>query len=274
MKILISVDMEGISGVTAREHVTPGNPDYERFRRVMTADVNSAIKGAQQAGADDILVVDGHWNAGNLLLEELDPRVRLISGVGSPLATVHGIDTGVAGLLLVGYHARRGSLNAILDHTWSSACVANLWLNGKLTGEIGLNAAVAGHFDVPLLMISGDQTTCAEAAELVPGIEAAMVKKAVGRSAAECLPLEIAHQRIREAAGRAIARLRAEMAPTPYRVQPPVLIAVEFIASDMADRAMLLPGTTRLDGERIQITAPDMVTGYRSFQAAVGLARS
>ncbi len=274
MKILISVDMEGISGVTTWEQVTPGQPEYERFRRTMAADVNAVIKGAIQAGADDLVVVDGHWNGTNLEIEELDSRVRLIAGTGSPLSMVQGIDSGATGLLMVGYHARRGTPNAILDHTWSSSCVANLWLNGKLTGEIGLNAAVAGHFDVPLIMVSGDQSACAEAAELVQGVEAAMVKKAVGRTAAECLPLEISHQRLREASGRAITRLRAEMAPTPYRIQPPILVAIEFVSSDMADKAMLLPGTTRIDGERIQITAPDMVTAFRTFRAGVELAKT
>jgi D-amino peptidase len=272
MKILISVDMEGISGVTQWDQVTPGHPEYQRYRHIMTADVNAAIKGAQQAGGDDILVVDGHWNGTNLLAEELDPRVRLIAGTGSPLSMMQGIENSVTGVLLLGYHARRGSPNAILDHTWSNSRVSNLWLNGKLSGEIALNAAVAGHFDIPVIMISGDQTACAEAAELIPGIETAVIKKALGRTAAECMPLEVSHQRIRETAGRAIARLRAEMAPAPFRIQPPVLLAIEFVTSDMADRAMLLPGSLRLDGERIQITEMDMVAAYRSFRAAVALA--
>jgi len=136
MKILIAVDMEGISGVAHWDHVTPGHSEYERFRKVMTADVNSAIKGALQAGADDLLVADGHWNGLNILLEDLDPHARLVTGTGSPFSMMQGIDTGVQGVLFVGYHARRGAMNAVLDHTWSSARVANLWLNGKLTGEI------------------------------------------------------------------------------------------------------------------------------------------
>jgi len=132
---------------------------------------------------------------------------------------------------------------------------------------------VAGHFAVPLIMVSGDQTACAEAAELIQGIELAVVKQARGRMAAECLPLEVSHQRIREAAGRAINRVRADMAPQPFRLQPPILVAVEFLTTEMADKASLLPGCTRLDGERIQFTASDMVSAYRSFRAAVGLAQ-
>jgi len=273
MKILIACDMEGISGVAHWDHVTPGHAEYERFRKIMTADVNSAIKGSLQAGGDDILVADGHWNGGNILIEGRDTHARLISGTGSPFSMIQGIDSGIQAVLFIGYHARRGAQNAILDHTWSSSRVANLWLNGKLTGEIGLNAAVCGHFDVPVVMLSGDQTACAEAADLIDGIELAAVKQARGRMSAECLSLETAQTRIREAAGRGINRIRANMAPPAYTIQAPILVAIEFITTEMADKAGMLPGSTRLDGTRIQFTSADMVTAYRSFRAAVSLAQ-
>src|SRR5512138_367832 len=167
MKVLIACDMEGISGVTTWDDVTPGTPGHARFSHIMTADVNAAIKGCVQAGVEEFVVTDGHWNGGNIRIEELDPRARLISGTDAPYSMVQGVDGGVAGVLFIGYHARRGAQNAVLDHTWSSSRVANLWLNNKLTGEIGLNAAVCGHFDVPVVMLSGDQTACAEAADLI-----------------------------------------------------------------------------------------------------------
>jgi D-amino peptidase len=273
MKVLIATDMEGITGVTTWDHVTPGHVEYQRFRKLMTEDVNAAIRGCLQAGVDEFVVCDGHWNGGNILIEDLDPHARLISGTSSPFSMVQGVDTGVAAALLVGYHARRGAQNAILDHTWSSVRVANLWLNGKLTGEIGLNAAVCAHFDVPVVMISGDQTACQEAAELIDGIEVAVIKQARSRMSAECLAVEAAHQRIREAAGRGMNRVRSNMSPANYHIEPPILVAVEFITTEMADKASLLPGSNRLDGERIQFTAADMVTAYRSFRAAVALAQ-
>ncbi len=272
MKVLIACDMEGISGVTTWDDVTPGTPGHARFSRIMTADVNACIKGCVQAGVEEFVVTDGHWNGGNIRIEELDPRARLVSGTESPFSMVQGVDGGVSGALFVGYHARRGSQNAVLDHTWSASRVANLWLNGKLTGEIGLNAAVCGHFDVPVVMLSGDQTACAEAADLIDGIELAAVKQARGRMSAECLSLETAQSRIREAAGRGINRLRANVAPPSYIIEAPIMVAIEFITTEMADKAVLLPGSTRLDGTRIQFTAADMVTAYRSFRAAVGLA--
>lgn len=272
MKILVATDMEGISGVVASDHVTPGTPDYERFRKIMTADVNAAVRGAMQGGGDDIVVTDGHWDGRNILIEELDSRVRLISGLSSsPLAMVEGVQN-VQVALFVGYHARMGTANAILDHTWSSSSVANVWLNGKLTGETGLNAAVCGHFDVPVVMVSGDQSVCAEANDWLHGPELAVVKKARGRNTAECLPLELAHQVIREAALRAISRFRADQANPPLKYTGPVQIAVEFMYTAMADRAVLFPGTQRIDGRKVQVTGEDMLAAYSAFRTLVGLA--
>ena len=163
MKILIAVDMEGISGVVNWDQVDPRHAEYTRFRRIMTQDVNAAIQGCLAAGAKEVVVADGHASGYNILIEELDPRARLNSGNSAPLAMVQGIDASFNAAMFVGYHACAGSMNAILDHTWSSSSVANVWLNGVLVGETGLNAAVCGHFNVPVIMLSGDQTVCAEA---------------------------------------------------------------------------------------------------------------
>ncbi|HLF27310.1 MAG TPA: M55 family metallopeptidase [Anaerolineae bacterium] len=271
MKILIAADMEGISGVTHWDQVTPGHVEYERFRRIMTADVNAAIRGVFEAGADEVSVTDGHWNDRNILIEELDPRARLNSG--GPLSMVQGVDFDVSGAMFVGYHARMGAPNAVLDHTWSDERVANVWLNGQVIGEIGLNAAVCGHFDVPVILISGDQTACAEAVETLGAVEVAVVKQATGRMTAECLPLAAAHQKIQDAAARAVKRLRLGQAPQPFRAEAPITLAIEFMQSEMADRALLLPGARRPEGKRIEITAEDMPAAYQAFRAAVVLAK-
>lgn len=273
MKILIAADMEGISGVVHWDHVTPGHAEYQRFRRIMTGDVNAAIAGAFEAGAEDVVVTDGHWDGMSILAEELDPRARLNSGGPSPLSMVQGVDSEVSGVMFVGYHARAGMQNAILDHTWSDGRVTNLWLNGKVTGEIGLNAAVCGHFDVPVIMISGDQTACAEAVEALGAVEVAVVKQATGRMAAECLPPEVAQQKIREAASRAVNRLRMGRAAQPYRVESPIAVAIEFVQTEMADRVLVLPEAGRADGKRVEFTAEDVPSAHRLFRAAVALAR-
>jgi len=274
MKILIAADMEGVTGVVHWDHVSPSHGEYPRFRRLMTGDVNAAIRGAFEAGADEVVVTDGHDEGRNILIEELDPRARLNAGGPKPLAMVQGADAGVSGVIFVGYHARVGTPHAILEHTWSSTCVAGLWLNGQPTGEIGLNAAVCGHFDVPVIMVSGDESACAEAAELLGSIETAVVKRASGRMAAECLPPEVTQAAIYSSAVQAVSCLRAGEAPPPFRPQTPISIAVEFVHSEMADQAMILPGVSRPEGKRVELTADDMLTAYRVFQVAVTLAGS
>jgi D-amino peptidase len=266
VKILIAADMEGVSGVVHWDHVTPGHAEYARFRRLMTGDVNAAIRGAFEAGADGVVVSDGHSNGRNILVEELDPRARLNSGSPSPFAMVQGVDTGVDAAMFVGYHARVGAPNAILDHTWSSSRVANLWLNGRVMGETGMNAALCGHFGVPVVMVSGDQTVCAEAIELLGQIEVAVVKNASGRMAAECLPPEVAQRKIYEASVRAVRQLQAGQTAEPLRLSPPITLAIEFIYSEMADRAALLPGVRRTEGKRIEFVADDMPTAYRALR--------
>ncbi|MCE5256556.1 MAG: M55 family metallopeptidase [Spirochaetaceae bacterium] len=279
MKLFIAVDMEGATGVTCWDHVDPKGAEYNRFRHLLTADVNAAIEGAL-AGAggaiDRILVSDGHWNGGNVLIEELNPEAELNSGMISPFSMVEGIQDGHWDIaMFVGYHAMIGTRNAILDHTWSSTRVANLWLNGALVGETGLNSAVCGAFGVPVLMISGDQAVCGEAANWIPGIETAVVKQAQGRTAAQCLPPSVSGAVIRNAAEKAVRGylgLEGGVVPAPVIVAAPVSISVQFAFSHMADSAILLPGAKRLDGRTVEFTSPDVPTAYRSFRAAVSLA--
>lgn len=272
MKLLIAVDMEGITGVCNWNSVDPTHVEYQRFRRLMTQDVNAAIRGAFQGGADEVVVTDGHDNGSNLLVEELDPRARLNSGTPSPLSMVNGVDQGVNAAMFIGYHARMGTLHAILDHTWSSTRIENVWLNDRIVGEIGLNASVCGAFGVPVLMISGDQSANKEAADWVKGIANVVVKQASGRYAAEMLPPAVTQERIYEGAERALRSFLVGKAPAPLATTTPVKMGIEFQNSGMADGAERLPGAQRVDGRKIEFTTPDVVAAYASFRAAVGLA--
>jgi D-amino peptidase len=271
MKILIACDMEGISGVVSWNQVDPSHAEYQRFRHIMTADVNAAIAGASQSGASEIVITDGHWNSGNVLIEELDSRASLNSGTPTRFSMVQGIDQSVDAAIFLGYHARAGSQNAILDHTWSSIRVANLWLNGRLTGEFGLNGSVCGHFKVPVIMVSGDQAVCAEALEWAPGVATAQVKTAAGRMAAQCLPLERSRMLIETTAREAVARFQKGNFPPPIKTTLPVNVVIEFFHSIQADQASLLPGSKRLDGRRIEFQAETMPEAYFAFRAAVNL---
>jgi D-amino peptidase len=271
MKILIAADMEGITGVTTWDQVTPGHAEYARFRRLMTQDINAAIRGACDGGAGEIIVADGHWNGSNILVEELDRRARLHTGSPSPMSMMQGIDESVDGVFFIGYHARNGSPRAVLDHTWSSRTVVNLWLNEILTGEYGLNAALAGHFGVPVIMASGDQTACGQMSDLLGGIETTIVKQASGRFAAECLAPQVSQGMIYQSSLRAVERLAAGEMPDPFVLDTPVRVTIEFFSSDMADRAAILPYTQR-EGTCVSFTAQEMETAYRAFRSMVTMA--
>jgi D-amino peptidase len=271
MKILIADDMEGISGVVDWGHVSNQNPEYERFRRIMTAEVNAAVAGAFAGGADEVVVSDGHGGAKNVMIEDLDPRARLNSGSPSPFQMVQGIDKGVDGLIFVGYHARYGTPGGILAHTWSLG-VVNCWVNDLLVGEIGLNSSLAGHFGVPLLMIASDQAGCNEASALVSGVETVAVKQGSGTFAAECLPPQVSHKLIRETAEQAVKNLAAGKAPAPLVTSKPVTLKIEFNNALQTDRASVVPGAARLDGRVLQLQLADMAEAYRGFRTLVGMA--
>jgi len=274
MRILISSDMEGTSGIVDWEQVTPGKAEYERSRRLMTGDVNAAVSAAFSVGADEVVVNDAHWFARNILFEELDERVSLHCGAPAPISMLQSIDgtTPYDALVLCGYHSRAGTRNGILCHTWSDH-VAGVWLNGFLVGEIGLNAALAGHFDTPVITISGDQAACEEARALLgQNISAAVVKVAIARFAARCLPLVEARECIQSAVKAGIESLKAGQAPSPYLVSRPIQLEVEYARSNLADRANFLPGAQRMTGTRLAYQAADMPTAVRAFRTMTALA--
>ena len=264
MHIFISADMEGISGVVDCDQVTPGHAEYTRFRDIMTEEVNAAIDGALQAGATAITVTDGHDAGRNLLIEKLHAPARLITGSPTPLSMVQGVESAFAAFF-IGYHAKAGTINAILDHTWSSI-VRRVEINRQEIGEIGLNAAVCGSFNVPVALVSGDHAATDEARALIGSLETVAVKHAVGRIAAECLPIEETRRAIQEAATRALAHC-----PAPFVFKPPIHLTVELTRSDQADRALRVPGTRRLNGTSVAWTGMDMPTAYNAFRAIVAL---
>jgi D-amino peptidase len=274
MKILIAADMEGITGVVHWNQVMPGNADYPRFRKLMTEDINAAIRGAFAGGATTVTVTDGHNDGRNILIEELDPRALLTSGSPAPLSMVNSVDDGVNGVMYVGYHARMGAINGILDHTWSDERVSGLWINERAFGEAGLNGAVCGHFDVPIIMASGDQTLCAEVREFFGNeIETAQVKKAVSRMSAECLPPAQSAKLIEEVAKRSVINLKSSKAPKPFKVSSPIKMELEFEQSDMADKASYMPHAKRTLDRRVEYTANDIITIYLAFRTMLALAR-
>ena len=252
MKIYISVDMEGISGINSPEYVTRDGRLYGVGQRLMTADVNAAVRGAFDGGADEVIVADMHGASGNLLVEELDPRALLLAG------TPHEprfpfLDETVDGLFLVGYHAMAGTLYANLEHTMSSATWHKFCVNGKPYGELGIDAEIAAECGVPVVMVSGDDKFCEEARAWLGDIETAMTKQGLGRQSALCLSPEYGQNRVYAAARRAVERL-AEVEPFALpEIPSPARVAITYKMMPDADRANTF-GTKRLDGYTVETT--------------------
>ena len=266
MRVYISADMEGISGVVAPAHVDSQHAEYARFRKLMTGDVNAAVRGAVAGGASLVVVNDSHADMRNILIEELHAEAQLISGSPKPLSMMQGIEEGFDAAFFIGYHAGAGSAYAVLDHTWSGM-VHSLRVNGQTLGELGLNAGLAGWFKVPVVLVTGDVALTGEAQSLLPQAEVVAVKEGVGRYAAKCLPVGVSQARIEQAAQRSLQGIRL-----PLVIPPPLTLSVDFTRSAHADVAELVPGSRRVDGRRIEYETGDWVDLYRVWRAVVGLA--
>jgi len=271
MRVYISVDMEGVAGVAHEDQTDPTEPrhagEYNRFRKLMTHEANAAIAGAIEAGAKSILVNDSHWLMRNLLAEDLNPAAELLSGGPKRLSMVEGIDTGFDAAMFIGYHARAGTRNATIDHTYTSR-VYEARLNGEPVGELALNAAMAGVHGVAVALVSGDRALAAEARALLgDDVEAVVVKEAVGRFAARSLAPSVACERIRAGAIAALSRKHS-----PYTIPAPIRLEVDFALTQMADMAELVPGSVRTGGRSVGYTADDYREVFRAWRAMYNLA--
>lgn len=269
MKIFISADMEGISGVATNQQLkTPS--EYQRFRKLMTADVNAAIEGAISGGAKEIVVADGHGNMSNILIEELDPRARLVSGNNRVMCQLEGLDESFDGIMFVGHHGREGgSETAVISHTLAGICVNEMKINGEIVGETEMNAYVAGAFGVPPIFTSGDDAYIAEVQETLPKIEAAVTKRAVDRFAAELLHPEAAQQAIREKAELAVSNATGHQ---PLTLKGPVTFDIQFNGSQQAMMTTTIPSVEMTGPKSIRFTCEDIVTAYKHMWGCVIIA--
>jgi D-amino peptidase len=271
MNVYISVDMEGVAGVAHEDQTDPINPahavEYARFRRLMTDEANAAIQGAASAGATRILVNDSHWLMRNLLAEELHESAELISSGPKRLSMMEGVDGGFDAAFCIGYHAMAGTRHATIDHTYTDR-IHGVTLNGQPVGELGINAAVAGCFGVPVAMVSGDQALATEARALLgEAVETVVVKEALGRFSARSVSPAESCRRIRAGATRALQRKHA-----PFTPLSPVTLEVEFALTQHADNAELVPGAERRDGRTLSYRHADYREVFRAFRAMYNLA--
>jgi D-amino peptidase len=266
-KVLISADMEGISSVVHSTETNPDRYDYERGRGLMVAEVNAIIAGVLDGEPSaEVLVAGAHGSFRNLSPEDLDQRARLVRGRPRRSGMLGGIGADVDAVLFVGYHARAGTGPAVLAHTMSDA-VLGVRLNGRDVGEIGLNAALAGHYGVPVVLLSGDDMACAELLDLVPDATTVAVKQALGQTAAIALHPAVARDRLRQGAAAAILK-RSHI--SPFSTTGPVAVEVDLHSSVTVDMATLIPGVERATGARtVTFTGRDIAEVYAVIQLLV-----
>jgi len=269
MRVFISADMEGATGVCHRDHLLAGGQDYESARAWLTGDVNAAVEGAIAAGATDVVVADGHATMRNVLLDRLHEKARLVAGPAQarnrPLGQVSGIEDGrYDAAMLVGYHSRAGTPGGLLSHTWVGAVVHEIRLNGRPAGEALLNAAIFGHYDVPVVFACGADDFCREVKQdLGADLETAEVKRTLGPSAVVTLTPARAQELIREGAERGLRAGRE-----PLRIDTPVAIELEVHRGDLRERALELGGEPF--GDRgIRFTGPDCVDAVKQVWRAL-----
>jgi D-amino peptidase len=255
-KVLISVDMEGIAGVVTGDQLGPSGFEYGRFREFMTREALAAIEGARTAGAREILVADSHGNGENLLIELLPKDVRLIRSWPRRLSMMAGIDSTFDAVMLVGYHASTNNPRGVRAHTFSSATLTRVALNGQEVTEGAYNAAIAGHFGVPVVLVTGDDAAIAEVRSLVGNIEAAEVKKSLGFHSANSLTPQAAQDLIREKAAAALRRVKEFK---PYVLKTPVTLEISFKNYTQAEMFNYLRGVERVDAHSIRFVGKDML---------------
>jgi D-amino peptidase len=256
--------MEGIAGVVDPEDIGPGQREYERNRKQITAETSAAVRGvyAYDPGAQ-VLVTEAHAAYRNLLPELLDRRAELLRGDPKPDGMMGGVGRDTDAVLMIGYHGKAGTPRSVLSHTVSGRVIADVRCDGRSLGELGLNVALAAHHGVPSVLVSGDDTVAAEAADVAPGMHAVVVKRALGIRAAALLHPDEACDRIEREVPAALADREKVR---PLRFDGPVLLEVDVLRPNMAERALLMPGTELVGGCTIRYAAADFPTAYRIIE--------
>ncbi len=265
LKVFISVDMEGVSGVIHWDDVSRGGDDYQLFRRLMTEETNAAVEGALKAGATEILVRDSHGSARNILPDLLRPEAELLRDwSGGPLEMMEGIDETFDAVIFIGYHGRAGTPDAVLQHTMTGR-VYDVVLNGMKMPEAGINAVIAGHFGVPVVLVAGDMAIAKQAKKLFGDVETVVVKEGIGE-AAKMLHPKKAQELIKEKTKKALERLDDFK---PYKVSSPFTMEVTFTKEERANRASWIPGAKRSGERSVSFTNGDLLEVLKFFYFAI-----
>jgi D-amino peptidase len=273
MKIFISTDFEGVAGIVDWDQIMVGSHDYELGRRLLLGEVNAAIDGAVQAGADTFVVNDSHSSMRNLEPDRLHGKASLLTGKHKPMYMMEGLDDSFDAIFFLGYHGSIGASQAILSHSYNPRAIWEARLNGKIVGETALNALVAAHYGVPIVLVTGDQVTAREARQLSPTPHCVEVKHSVSRYAAESLHPEVARERIQEGAKLAVDRGARMGAPN---FTGDIELSITFLTADMAEMSAWLHNVELLgtDTRTVRFVSSQPLDVFRTFVTIVMLTRA
>lgn len=268
MKIYLSVDMEGITGLPDATFVDSSKHNYERARRIMTQEANYVIQAAFGYGAEEVLVNDSHSKMNNLLIDEIHPDALLITGEVKPFSMMQGLNNTYSGAFFIGYHARAGQ-RGVMSHSMIHA-VRNFFINDYCIGEMGMNAYLAGYYGVPVLLVAGDDQAAAEAEKLIPNVTTAIVKETISRSSVKSLTPKKAGQLLEEKVKLALDK-RSQVEPLTPPENPE--LTIEFNNSGQAEWASLMPGTMWIPGTtKVHFQAKDIKEAYQAMLVMTELA--
>ena len=256
VKIFISADLEGVVGAVTGEQLGPGGFEYQRFREFMTGEVNAAIEAARSAGATEILVADSHGNGQNLLIEKLPKDVKVIRSWPRPLGMMEGIDDSFDGVIFTGYHSSTDNKEGVRAHTFSSSRLTSVKVNGKTMTEGSWNAAIAGEFGVPVIMVAGDDAAVKEVKSLIGNAEGAVVKESISFHSAKSLHPEAAYDLIAEKTAFSVKNIKKYK---PYKIRGPVTVSVSFKHYQPSQVLAYLDMFKRTDSHTIEFKAKNMI---------------
>lgn len=259
--LYISADIEGITGVVSWDETEATKPDYTYFRKLMAQEVNAAIVAALDCGVTEIVVRDAHGDARNILPGDLHPRAKLIrSWSNGPMSMMEGINAQFDAVIFIGYHAKSGTPNATLKHTYSGR-IFDLKINSISMPEAGWNALIAGYYDVPLIMTAGDKALCEQVNSLMPSVATVAVKEGIGQA---CLSLhpDLAHEAIGQAVRRAFD---SPQTWSPYKLGPPYSMEITFSDESLAWKGKWYPGIELQDERTLIFRHADFFELMRCF---------
>lgn len=271
-KIYVSVDLEGIGGIVSTEQVgIVENTFYNEARRLMAGEANAIIEGINLGGGLAV-IGDSHGNMLNIPIELLKGDFLLSCGSDKTLSMMGGIDETYAGVIFLGYHARFGTPMAIMDHTYSPSTLRELRINGKPVGETEINAEVAGYFNVPVLMASGDDVTMEQLKKSLPKIETVVVKKSLGRYSALCEPIDKVRAKLRDAAMKVTENIEAYSCL--YKSKPPIHMEFIWNTAVMAEICTYVPGVNKTEERTTTYQCDDYIQAFKVFTVLRRLASS